>query len=327
MYLQVGQQDKLIKSSNVDYDFEWMDVSSGGGDTVYYIPSTEGTASNPIILSEKPVGTYYITDINGNPTSIGTKYYKRTADTVRMSVENVLEFSVIESEVDGPLADGIIAGVFKLANSYYYTLSTKDDASGYRVSVLGGQLVNIKDNQTITGVKTFNNLPKSSVVPTEVDHFTNKDYVDNQLSNLISLIYPIGSIYMSAANTNPGVLFGGTWEEWGTGRVPVGIDTSDDDFNTVEKTGGSKFLQEHNHTATTNSTGSHTHKSRGYYTTPGGSTSRAMANAVISGDPLDNSSIQSAGAHTHTVTVANAGVGDSGNLQPYITCYMWKRVS
>jgi len=54
------------------------------------------------------------------------------------------------------------------------------------------------------------------------------------------LIYPVGSIYMSVNSTNPSVMFGGTWESWGSGKVPVGVNTEETEFNTVEKTGGEK---------------------------------------------------------------------------------------
>lgn len=40
-------------------------------------------------------------------------------------------------------------------------------------------------------------------------------------SNLIDLIYPIGSIYMSMNETNPSILFGGTWERI-SGRFLLG---------------------------------------------------------------------------------------------------------
>ena len=44
-------------------------------------------------------------------------------------------------------------------------------------------------------------------------------------------------------STNPGNLFGGTWVAWGSGRVPVGVNTSDSDFSSPEKTGGSKTFK------------------------------------------------------------------------------------
>ena len=55
-------------------------------------------------------------------------------------------------------------------------------------------------------------------------------------------IYPVGSIYMNASvTTNPATLLGfGTWVAFGAGRVPVGQNTSDSSFNTLEETGGAK---------------------------------------------------------------------------------------
>lgn len=85
-----------------------------------------------------------------------------------------------------------------------------------------------------------------------------------------NLMYPVGSIYMSTSAANPTASFGGTWVAWGTGRVPVGVDASDTDFNTVEKIGGAKKhtltaaesgLPAHNHTqnAHTHTSPAHTH--------------------------------------------------------------------
>lgn len=60
-------------------------------------------------------------------------------------------------------------------------------------------------------------------------------------NEIFNLIYPVGSIYISVVATNPSTYFGGTWVAWGSGRVPVGINTSDSDFKTVEKTGRSQI--------------------------------------------------------------------------------------
>ena len=67
--------------------------------------------------------------------------------------------------------------------------------------------------------------------------------------------YPVGSIYMNATvATNPATLLGfGTWVAFGAGKVPVGLEAADSDFDTVEETGGTKdaIIPTHNHTATT----------------------------------------------------------------------------
>lgn len=156
-------------------------------------------------------------------------------------------------------------------------------------------------------------------------------------------MYPVGSIYLSVSSTNPSTYFGGTWVAWGSGRVPVGINTSDSNFNAVEKTGGASAvtltasqMPSHTHTftgssATTNSAGGHTHNI-GRDTDGGSGSSRYTVHKAGASGAQGTSPTSSAGAHTHTLTPkgknANTGGGGSHtNLQPYIVCYMWKRTA
>lgn len=156
-------------------------------------------------------------------------------------------------------------------------------------------------------------------------------------------MYPVGSIYMSVSATNPSTYFGGTWVAWGSGRVPVGINTSDSNFNTVEKTGGASAvtlttsqMPSHTHTftgssTTTNSAGGHTHNI-GRDTDGGAGSSRYTVHSAGTSGAQATSPTSSAGAHTHSLTPkgknANTGGGGSHtNLQPYIVCYMWKRTA
>ena len=88
----------------------------------------------------------------------------------------------------------------------------------------------------------------------------------------IDTIYPIGAIFISTVNTNPGTYMSGTtWEAFGAGKILVGVNSSDTDFNTVEKTGGGKTvtiaetnLPSHTHSipslsGSTDNQGSHKH--------------------------------------------------------------------
>lgn len=116
--------------------------------------------------------------------------------------------------------------------------------------------------------------------------------------------YPVGKIEINVSGANPSTYLGfGTWIAWGTGRVPVGIDTNDTDFGTVEKTGGSKYLQKHDHRI-----GGRINTS-GHPPAPDG----ALQTVNTNGDGW------------WAGYTERAGSGESGNLQPYITCYMWKR--
>ena len=135
-------------------------------------------------------------------------------------------------------------------------------------------------------------------------------------TDIFDKIYPVGSIYINATNsTNPGTLLGfGTWIAFGAGKVPVGIDSSDTDFDTAEETGGSKT-----HTLTVSELPSHTHT---HTVQTGRSFSSSIGNApVVQGS--DNTVLSSA-----AVTTSSTGSGSAhNNLQPYIVVYMWKRTA
>lgn len=139
-------------------------------------------------------------------------------------------------------------------------------------------------------------------------------------SGLVDLIYPIGSIYMSVSPTNPNVLFGGTWEAWGAGRVPVGVNASDSDFATVEKTGGAKTV-----TLTTAQMPAHTHSALPLAAQRGNVTLVMRANAGLSSG--SNAYYEMSNGSNDYSTSSTGGGGAHNNVQPYITCYMWKRIA
>jgi hypothetical protein len=129
----------------------------------------------------------------------------------------------------------------------------------------------------------------------------------------IANAYPVGSLYMNASNaTNPASLLGfGTWAAFGAGRVLVGIDSSDTDFDGAEETGGSKThalttgeLAAHNHAVGSNDSG----------TGPGGAAGNQehVRDAGVGNGPATPTSTTGSGA-AHN------------NVQPYIVVYMWKR--
>lgn len=52
---------------------------------------------------------------------------------------------------------------------------------------------------------------------------------------------PVGAIYITTVATNPNTVLGyGTWSAFGAGKVLVGLDSADANFDTVEETGGAK---------------------------------------------------------------------------------------
>lgn len=178
----------------------------------------------------------------------------------------------------------------------------------------------------------------------------------NKLGNsLLNAIYPVGAIYVSVISTNPSDLFGGTWEAWGSGRVPLAIgNNGETDYTVAEQTGGSEnsvavhnhLQNEHNHTQN-----AHYHNilsldngwsANSVPANPQG-TSRGMAflennnwaeeyshvaRFDTTGGIQDRQIIRNTTAENNSTTATNQEAGVAGgNRMPYITCYMWKRTA
>lgn len=123
----------------------------------------------------------------------------------------------------------------------------------------------------------------------------------------------VGQIIQSTTLTTASAvqaIYGGTWVAWGVGRVIVGVDTSQTEFDTVEETGGHKLLQAHTHT--------------GIYLDGNASFEIGGSGGGASRPRGINLTGSQAGFALGT---GNAGGGSAQNLQPYITAYQWKRTA
>jgi hypothetical protein len=241
-----------------------------------------------------------------------------------------------------------------------YNLTVKDSLpTGNSAKVIKGAELDAELNAVAAAIasKSDSNSPTFTGTPaaptasygTSTTQIATTAFVQQALQAL----YPVGSIYINAtSSTNPATLFGfGTWVAFGEGRVIVGQNASDALFDTLEETGGSKdaIAVSHTHgvstiTGTAASAGAHTHS----ITDPGhthtyqdnvagggiAAGGGALDSEVISntGSSSTGISIQSGGAHTHTVSLSGntdstGSSGTNANVQPYIVCKVWKRVS
>ncbi len=131
----------------------------------------------------------------------------------------------------------------------------------------------------------------------------------------ISKIWPIGSVYISIISTNPGTLMGfGTWAAFGAGKVLVGLDSGDPDFDTSEETGGAKTV-----TPSIDDHAAHVHSGPAAHSTAATGTSgtglRFAAGAASHGNTGNPTA-----PLTHTENPSSV-------VQPYIVVYMWKRTA
>lgn len=122
---------------------------------------------------------------------------------------------------------------------------------------------------------------------------------------------PVGKIIINVSGTNPATYLGfGTWAQWGQGRVPVGVNTSDSDFSTAGKTGGAKT-----HTlAATQLPAKIPHM---YTYGESGNVGAVLGSVAY---------LQGTYNGTFYMDVVGGGQPHN-NLQPYITCYMWRRTA
>ena len=151
----------------------------------------------------------------------------------------------------------------------------------------------------------------------------------------LNKVYPVGSIYMSVLSTNPAELFGiGTWEAMPAGRVLLAQGQSDWGVNyAAGSTGGEHQhqltvgeLPSHNHAASINTTGAHTHTVTSRLPIPTGDSKIITYGNVHPSNTSINTTTSSSGNHSHTITVNNNGSNQAhNNLQPYISVYMWQR--
>ena len=150
----------------------------------------------------------------------------------------------------------------------------------------------------------------------------NAPYISEQTLNnmqieLMKLVFPIGSTYITQEETNPSTILNfGTWERV-KGKVLVGLDEDDTAFNTIGKTGGEKT-----HTLTLDEIPTHNHnvELNGYPVVNSAYTAATGWNAFSEG------SAQTIGAPLGT---ANKGGNQPHNiLQPYqVVGYMWIRTA
>ena len=131
-------------------------------------------------------------------------------------------------------------------------------------------------------------------------------------TNILDTIFPVGSIVIKADNQDYSSWLGFTWERTLVGRVAVGIDSTQTEFDTIGETGGEKT-----HQLTVNEMPSHNHN-----------LNKSMVAAMTTLDGVND--IQQIGGQRiyEYITINNTG-GDQphNNLQPYQVVAYWKRTA
>ena len=195
------------------------------------------------------------------------------------------------------------------ANNAWYDVGALDSAN--LGLMLASFFPNINANVTATD-EELNKLDGLTASTAELNLLTGQTALSS-----VADAYPIGSIYMNASNSaNPASLLGfGTWASFGAGRVLVGLDSTQSEFNSIGETGGAKTAA---HTLTTAEIPSHTHTIQGR--------NYNISLHDIAGTVLEPYNTSHGSAQTPT-TNSTGGDQPHNNMPPYLATYMWKRTA
>ena len=162
-------------------------------------------------------------------------------------------------------------------------------------------------------------------------------YNTTSVHPFLDVVYPVGAIYLSTVNTNPGTLFGGTWEQIKDRFLLAAGDTY-----SAGGTGGSATMS-HTHTAKHSHTEGNLAAAVGAVSNDiftiayqaGSKNSRgpsSVTNYSIWGEDVSQSS-RSFNHHTRVYgttaesTPTTSDASNTNNMPPYLTVYVWKRTA
>ena len=144
--------------------------------------------------------------------------------------------------------------------------------------------------------------------------------------------WPVGSVFTAVVNTNPATLLGfGTWTALAAGRMLVGFNAADTDFDTAKETGGAKTVTL---TAAQSGLPQHTHvqDQHRHQTLRERSATTGAATTQIARTG-DTSSTADVNVFTEYTTPTNQDAGPTAasaahtNMPPYLTVFFWERTA
>ena len=304
MSLYIGNQwvTPTIVTQPTDIDVESLQVEENG---TYTAPS--GTAYSPVTVNVPSISV---------PVSITNGGTGATTVTEAKGNLEINDVAVLENdpniEEDIWSSVGNKAVVVKPGTDLYWNPSGSvarsfpNGALGSITSANAGSAVAsfLVDNSEVEddGAEldvTFKNPSIYSVYCGSSGEFYDKEY------SFLDMIYPVGSIYMSVNSTNPGTLFGGTWE-----RIQDTFLLASGTSYTAGTTGG-----EATHTLTIDEMPSHGHNIAGF----AGVQAKSSSGYVFD--------FNGPGYWTNSYAISQGGSKAHNNMPPYLAVYVWKRTA
>lgn len=228
-----GSEVTLNRVSKKDFNvivtnsrgFSTTTTISGGNLVNYFNPNmtanfyrTDQTSSNVKLTYS---GSFFNQSFGNAANVLTLKWYWKKSNTGSWTLGGTITPTINGNNISSATID--CGSIFDYQNNYRFKLEAID------------KLNNGNREMDVTA-----GIPNFSFGKNWFQHHT-KLY-DSNNNEILSAkkIFPVGSIFITVTNTNPQTYLGGTWVSFGQGRTLVGVDTSQTEFNTVNKVGGEK---------------------------------------------------------------------------------------
>lgn len=303
-----------IVNSSSDLTATIVLTDSRGNKTSYSknVTIADWVQPSAIINCQRKNNFYSTTDltVDGSISSINDKnvmkiqyQYKKTTDTNYSTLKTIQDNIQTSFDIDNNYAWDIRVIVSDLLGSTTYNVFVDK----------GIPIVYFDRLLSSMGVNCFPNEEKSFLL-------------NGKKVLTLDSAFPVGAVYITFNNNNPGNFLGGTWVQFGQGRTLIGQGTGNDGSTEMSFTATSQG-GEYRHVLSLNEMPSHAHKPHGW------------------------SIITSKGANTglHSLTHLSDRTGNVGNfrddyeqnrygsyvgnnephniVQPYLVVFFWRRIS
>lgn len=223
----------------------------------------------------------------------------------------------IEWQKNKAQMDAEIEGIIQ--EQFNQSWQERENAINLKITGVSNDLSNFKTETDTKFTTTKEEL--TSLINTTI---ANK--INTTIDNTINSIYPIGSVYISLTETNPGTYLKGVWEQFGQGRSLIGEGTGNDGNNTMNFTAGSTGGNyKHNHTYGIKLNDYYSNISNLKLRNPDGTWQGGVNDGNL--NAYVNAACQQNNKEITSQTFKiEANTSNSITMYPYITVYFWKRV-
>lgn len=259
--------------------------------------------------NEDMQGTWVKVTFSASVTSLNSQ--NTASYSIKHKITNDQDYTTVSLDaLDNNLSVSNYVYTFSADIAYAYdieVLAADRHYSGYRSTSVSTAFALMDWHRSGTGIAFGKLSQEKNLMDVGLDaNFEKEVYYKGK--TLLDFFYPVGSIYIAYNHTDPGTLFGGTWE-----RIREKFLWATSEQGNIGATGG-----ESTHTLTVAEMPSHTHKD--------GTDGTTGFKATMVGSGASSAAVYF-DANTGRDTTATGGGQAHNNMPPYIQVSIWRRTA